>query len=54
LDVFNYAVETEIIKVEIASVEARTLDKTGFIELHEPPTPYRVGKANVETEFICG
>lgn len=50
LDGFNYAVETEITKVEIASVQARTLDKTGFIELHEPPTPYRVGKTNVETE----
>ena len=31
-------------------MQARALDKTGFIELHEPPTPYRVGKTNVETE----
>jgi type III restriction enzyme len=50
IDGFSYAVETEITKVEIASVQARTLDKSGFIELHEPPTPYRVGKANIETE----
>jgi superfamily II DNA or RNA helicase len=50
LDGFNYAVETEITKVEIASVEARTLDKSGFVELHEPPAPYRVGRADIETE----
>ena len=50
LDGFNYTVETEITKVEIASVEARTLDGSGFKELHEPPTPYRVGKVPVETD----
>ena len=37
LDGFNYTVETEITKVEIASVEARALDGSGFLELHEPP-----------------
>jgi type III restriction enzyme len=50
LDGFNYAVETEITKVEIASVEARTLDGSGFKELHEPPTPYRTGKQAAESE----
>lgn len=45
LDGFSYTVETEITKVKIASVEARTLDGSGFLELHEPPTPYRVGEA---------
>ncbi len=50
LDGFNYAVETEITKVEIAGVEARTLDGSGFKELHEPPKPYRVGKVPVETD----
>jgi hypothetical protein len=50
LDGFNYTVETEITKVEIASVQARTLDGSGFLELHEPPTPYRTGKAATETE----
>ncbi len=49
LDGFNYAVETEITKVEIASVEARTLDGSGFLELHEPPAPYHGGDAEKET-----
>ncbi len=49
LDGFNYAVETEITKVEIKSVEARTLDGSGFLELHEPPTPYRGGETAKET-----
>jgi superfamily II DNA or RNA helicase len=50
LDSFNYAVETEITKVEIASVEARTLDGSGFLELHEPPAAYGAGKATPGSE----
>jgi hypothetical protein len=50
LDEFNYAVETEITKVEIASVLAKALDGSGFLEIHEPPTPYRTGKQAAENE----
>jgi superfamily II DNA or RNA helicase len=46
---FDYIVETEITKVELARVEARRLDGSGFQEIHEPPTPYRVGKESEET-----
>ncbi len=50
LDGFNYVVETEITNVEIASVEARMLDGSRFLELHEPPTPYRTDKAVTENK----
>jgi len=41
LDDFNYTVETEITKVEVAGVEAKMLDGSGFKELHGPPKPAR-------------
>lgn len=50
LDGFNYTVETEITKVEIASVEARALNGSGFKELHEAPTPNRLGKEPAGTD----
>lgn len=50
LDGFDYTVETEITRVEVAGVEARRLDGSGFQELHEPPTPYRAGKAAEDSE----
>jgi superfamily II DNA or RNA helicase len=45
LDAFDYTVETEITKVELAGVEARRLDGTGFQELHEPPALNRLTNA---------
>jgi hypothetical protein len=53
LDGFNYAVETEITKVEIVSVEARPLDGSGFLELHEPPAPYDGGGAAPEDASVA-
>jgi hypothetical protein len=37
LDGFDYTVETEITKVEIESVEGRTLDGSGFREIQDAP-----------------
>lgn len=39
---FDYQIETEISHVEIASVEGRPLDGSGFREIHEAPAVYRV------------
>ncbi len=48
LNGFDYAIETEISRVEIASVEARSLNGSGFREIYEPPTGYTVHKASDE------
>jgi superfamily II DNA or RNA helicase len=50
LDAFDYTVETEITKVELAGVEARRLDGSGFQEIHEPPTPYRTKAAGNQSD----
>jgi superfamily II DNA or RNA helicase len=39
---FDYVVETEITRVEIASVEGRPLDGSGFREIREAPAVYNV------------
>jgi len=41
---FDYVVETEISRVEIASVEGRPLDGSGFREIREAPAAYVVRK----------
>jgi superfamily II DNA or RNA helicase len=45
IDGFDYQVETEISKVEIASVEGRNLDGSGFREIREAPAFYGVKKS---------
>ena len=45
IDGFDYQVETEISKVEIASVEGRNLDGSGFREIREAPAIYSIKKA---------
>jgi superfamily II DNA or RNA helicase len=45
IDGFDYQVETEISKVEIDSVFGRTLDGSGFQEIHEAPAGYSARKA---------
>ena len=45
LDGFDYQVETEISRVEIASVEGQLLNGSGFREIHEAPVFYGVRKA---------
>lgn len=41
LDGFDYTVETEITKVEIESVEGRTLDGSGFREIQDAPAHHK-------------
>ncbi len=45
IDGFDYALGTEISRVEIASVEGRLLNGSGFLEIHEAPAVYAVHKA---------
>lgn len=48
LSTFDYTVETEISRVEIASVEARALDGSGFLEVREAPAIYSTRKTRDE------
>jgi hypothetical protein len=50
LDGFDYAVETEITRVELAGVKVQPLDGSGFQEIHEPPTPERSGRPGDESD----
>ena len=40
IDGFDYALDTEISRVEIVSVEGRPLNGSGFLEIHEAPADY--------------
>ncbi len=44
IDGFDYALDTEITRVEIVSVEGRLLNGSGFLEIHEAPAVYTVHK----------
>jgi len=44
LDTFDYAVETEITRVEIESVQSKILDGSGFKEIREAPSGYSTQK----------
>jgi len=44
LNEFDYTVETEISRVEIASVKGHLLDGSGFREIHDAPAIYSVRK----------
>jgi len=44
LDEFDYAVETEITRVEIESVQGKMLDGSGFKEIREAPAGYTARK----------
>ena len=50
LNGFDYGVETEISRVEIESVEGRSLNGTGFKEIHQAPAVYGVRKAADEID----
>jgi superfamily II DNA or RNA helicase len=44
LNEFDYTIETEISRVEIANVRGQLLNGSGFREIHEPPASSRVRK----------
>jgi len=46
---FEYGADIEITDVKIEGVTAQTLEKGGFVEIHEPPSPYVV-KRRAEEE----
>lgn len=48
LDSFDYAVETEITRVEIESVQGKILDGSGFKEIREAPSGYTTQKPSEE------
>ena len=48
LDEFDYTVETEISRVEIANVQGQLLDGSGFREIHEAPAIFRARKTTDE------
>ena len=45
IDGFDYALDTEISRVEIAGVEGQALDGSGFVEIHGAPGVHGVHKA---------
>jgi hypothetical protein len=50
LDEFDYTVETEITKVELAAVEKRTLDSDRFVEIHAAPAGFEKMSSPTESQ----